>query len=483
MSKDKRKTGTTTEASRRVPGGPGVRALLDGMNKVLREALVCESVEEVAQKCLEVAQSLTGSRFGFVGEINQEGKLDTLAISDPGWSACRIDKTDAVMSVRNMEVRGLWGRVVLNGASSFVNEPAGHPDSVGVPVGHPDLTSFLGVPLKQDGKVTGIIAVANNPKGYKPGHLQALEELSATFTETLRRKRIEIELASTKDVLKEVLNERTRQLEASETRYATVIRSLPQGMVHVLDRDFSHVFGAGEALVTLGLSSEDLYGRQLTDLMTAESAQKWKAHREDLLAGSSISLETTCRDQVFMMNAVPLFDGDDEVDEILVLSVNITERKIAEEQIRQLNEELEQRVADQAETILELSAPSILLWKHILLLPLIGVLDTRRAQLATEHLLESIVAHEARIVLIDVTGVSVVDSSVAQHLVKAVRAASMLGTEVLVSGLSAHTAVTLSQLGVNTEELRTCGTLRTGLALAFKILSDIAPGDNSSSRV
>jgi PAS domain S-box-containing protein len=170
-------------------------ALLDALNKVLRETLTCETGEDVAHVCLAVAEQLTGSRFGFIGELNQAGRFDTIALSDPGWDACKMPESDAIAMLKNMEVRGIWGRAVKDGQSVIVNDPASHPDRVGIPEGHPPLTSFLGVPLKRAGRTIGSIGLANKESGYELPDQQAVETLSVAFVEALNRKRTEVTLA------------------------------------------------------------------------------------------------------------------------------------------------------------------------------------------------------------------------------------------------------------------------------------------------
>ncbi|MGA2466656.1 MAG: PAS domain S-box protein [Thermodesulfobacteriota bacterium] len=136
-------------------------AVLDGISKVFRQALICKTEEELSSKSLTVAEELTGSKFGWIGEINQEGRLDAIALSDPGWNECRMSKSDAVVMLKDMEIRGIWGKVLKEEQSLIVNGPLSHPDSVGTPEGHPPITAFLGVPLKQAGKTFGMIALAN----------------------------------------------------------------------------------------------------------------------------------------------------------------------------------------------------------------------------------------------------------------------------------------------------------------------------------
>jgi PAS domain S-box-containing protein len=114
--------------------------ILNAINQVFLEALNCETEDVLCQKCLAVMESLTRSKFGIIAELN--------ALSDPGWSACRMPKTNAVLLLKNLEVRGIYAGVVRDGRSAVINDPATHPERAGTPVGHPQLTSFLGVPLK-----------------------------------------------------------------------------------------------------------------------------------------------------------------------------------------------------------------------------------------------------------------------------------------------------------------------------------------------
>jgi PAS domain S-box-containing protein len=182
-------------------------AQLDGINKVLREALRYETDEGVAKVCLDVSQELTGSKMGFIGEVNRAGRFDTIALSDPGWEACRMPKSEAAVMIRDMEIRGLWGKVLKEGQSLIANDPSSHPDRVGIPPGHSPLTSFLGVPLKQAGRTIGMIALANKESGYDMGDQQVMETLSVSFVEALSRKRAEEELRESEERFRAVVEQ------------------------------------------------------------------------------------------------------------------------------------------------------------------------------------------------------------------------------------------------------------------------------------
>ena len=108
----------------------------------------------------------------------------------------------------------------------------------------------------------------------------------------------------------------------------------------------------------------------------------------------------------------------------------------------------EEVIGRQQEEMLELSTPVVELWKGILALPLIGTLDSARTQIVMENLLERIVSSEAEIAIIDITGVPTVDTLVAQHLIKTVSAARLMGADCIISGIRPQIAQTIVHLGL-----------------------------------
>ena len=169
---------------------------LTGIARIFEEALASPTEEEVGRVCLEVAEEVTQSRFGLVGEVNHEtGLLDTVAISDPGWEACRMEGSGRrAAKPIGLRIRGLHGRVVRDGASLVTNAPSSHPDSIGTPPGHPPITAFLGVPLLQGGKTIGILALGNRPGGYGPDERETAEALAPVIVQALLSKRAEAAL-------------------------------------------------------------------------------------------------------------------------------------------------------------------------------------------------------------------------------------------------------------------------------------------------
>ncbi len=188
--------------------------VLDGLSRILRLGLTSPTEEELGRKCLGIAEEVTRSRFGFIGEIGPDGRLNNLAISDPGWELCKMPRKDGHRGPPvGFEVHGLYGRVVLDGKGFFTNDPASHPDSIGTPPGHPRLSAFLGVPLVQEGKTIGMVGMGNREGGYRAEDLDALAALSGAMVQALMRKRAEGALLATvteKEILLRELAHRTK---------------------------------------------------------------------------------------------------------------------------------------------------------------------------------------------------------------------------------------------------------------------------------
>ncbi len=125
-------------------------------------------------------------------------------------------------------------------------------------------------------------------------------------------------------------------------------------------------------------------------------------------------------------------------------------------------------ISRQQQELLELSTPVVELWTGILALPLIGTLDSSRTQVVMQNLLEAIVSREADLAIIDITGVPTVDTLVAQHLLKTVAAARLMGADCIISGIRPQIAQTIIHLGVDLGNVITKATLADAFRLALK---------------
>jgi PAS domain S-box-containing protein len=229
--------------------------LLGGINRILREVLTADTEAELGRTCLAVAEELTGSQCGFIGEINRAGRLDTIALSDPGWQACRMPKSNVLRMINDMEIRGLWARALQEGKSQIVNDPVSNPHRVGFPSGHPPITSFLGVPLRHEGRIMGCISLANKAGGYDQSDLEAVEALVVPIVEALKRHRAETALArQTQDLAQHnreigLLNDLGELLQGCHT----LAEAYP-----VIERSLGRLFAGGSGALFIFRSSRNL---------------------------------------------------------------------------------------------------------------------------------------------------------------------------------------------------------------------------------
>jgi two-component system CheB/CheR fusion protein len=170
----------------------GHATVLQAINVVLELGLGHQSEEEMCEACLDIVEKATGSTMSYIGETGSDGLFHDLAVSSSGWDVCSMyDQDGHRKRPGSFPIRGLYSRVLTEGKSLIANDPASHPDSVGLPLGHPKLRSFLGTPLFREGKTVGMIGVANSPTGYGARERRGLEAIAPAIVEALDRKRAE----------------------------------------------------------------------------------------------------------------------------------------------------------------------------------------------------------------------------------------------------------------------------------------------------
>lgn len=128
----------------------------------------------------------------------------------------------------------------------------------------------------------------------------------------------------------------------------------------------------------------------------------------------------------------------------------------------------EELITRQQQELLELSTPVVKLWDGILAIPIIGTLDSARTQVVMENLLSAVVSTNSKFAIIDITGVPTVDTLVAQHLLKTITAARLMGAECIISGIRPQIAQTIVHLGINLEDVMTKAKLADAFALALQ---------------
>lgn len=293
------------------------------INKVLQEALISKSPYDVARICLEVAQELTGSKFGFMGEVNSAGRFDTFAISDPGWAECIMPKTRAVKQIVDMKIRGYGHRAIRTENPVIVNDPGSDPERLGEPEGHPKITSFMGIPLKQGDKTVGMIALANKKSGYNQDDSYAIETLSVAFMEALNSKKTEITLKKSEERFRAV----------AESAVDAIVTTNVDGIIRYFNYSLEEIFG---------YSPEELTGKPLTTLMPerlrknyTQELERFKKTGEHRLIGKTVSTTGLKKDGTefpFEMSLSSWKSGEKTYFTAIIR--DITEKREGEEKLR-----------------------------------------------------------------------------------------------------------------------------------------------------
>ncbi len=133
------------------------------------------------------------------------------------------------------------------------------------------------------------------------------------------------------------------------------------------------------------------------------------------------------------------------------------------------NEGINETLKEQHAALSEMSTPVAKLWDGILFLPLVGIVDSKRAQLVMSAMLQKIAETQTKTFVLDISGIVVLDTAVANHLIKMTKAVRLMGSRCIISGISPAVAQTLVELGVQTDEMTTTGNLQDALSLAFQL--------------
>ncbi|EYF08913.1 RsbR, positive regulator of sigma-B [Chondromyces apiculatus DSM 436] len=255
-------------------------------------------------------------------------------------------------------------------------------------------------------------------------------------------------------------------LEVSGRLLRTFAEVCPEAMaISVRDNSLSLVNEAFEAL----LGQEVPTGWLFTSLVVPEDEAQWRE------ASAELSTARSWRGRLRFAGAggrviptdVTAFQVDTESGgkAYCWLVRDVSELLQAEEERLRLQAEV---IAAQDQAIRELMTPLLPLAEGVVAMPIVGSIDPARSERILDVLLSGIAARGAQVAILDITGVNVVDTQVAEGLLRAARAARLLGTEVILTGLRAAVAQTLVSLDVHLDELTTCGTLQEGVARALR---------------
>jgi len=216
-----------------------------------------------------------------------------------------------------------------------------------------------------------------------------------------------------------------------------------------------------------GYKAQEILGKHFSSFYPPESIQRGLPEQELKIATEEGRFEdegwrVRKNGERFWANVVvaALRDKDGNLQGFAKITRDLTERRAAEERIRQ-----------QAREILELSTPVMQVWQGVVAAPLIGTLDSERTQQFMERLLERIVETNSPVALVDIMGVPIIDTQTAQHLIETISAVRLLGAQVILTGVRPAIAQTLVHLGIDLSGIITRNSLSAGLKVALDLLN------------
>jgi rsbT co-antagonist protein RsbR len=260
-----------------------------------------------------------------------------------------------------------------------------------------------------------------------------------------------------------LLFDRIAVLEKQRDTLEMLLRALNTApvLIWALEQDGTIALSEGKALEMFGLQPGSSVGANSLEMWAGTPAEP--AIRA-ALDGTAHHLVTEPMPDVFFENwFIPIRRPDGEQNGVLGLSIVATERVRSERELREKLKLIER----QSETIRALATPIIRVWDEVLVLPVIGTLDSQRTASMMDSLLESIVREKARFTIVDLTGVEIVDTATAEHIIRLFKAARVLGAEGVLCGIQPMVAQTVISLGVDLAGVRTVRTLQDALHLCI----------------
>ena len=265
--------------------------------------------------------------------------------------------------------------------------------------------------------------------------------------------------------------------EADASLIRQILDQLPTPVMGV-DMDMKIIYMNQAGTNTVGKSWEDLRGKFCYDELKSSHCNTPDCRLKQAIekdrpfsARSELNFNGTKMPIEYFASALKNKDGT--IIGGLEYILDITERV-----------KYEERLKEQARTIREISTPAIKLWDGIVVLPVVGVVDSARAQQMMDAILSKITETSSRVIILDIQGVAAVDTAVANHLIKITRATRLMGCKCIISGISPAVAQTIVHLGIDMSDIMTNCTLKDALADAFKLINlEVKPARHSERHV
>ncbi len=293
-----------------------------------------ESLQQFPDLALEQAIQMTRSKSGYLfaySEKEQRFLLKSFSV-EKTLTNNLSDFQDNNSSMEN----GILGEIVQRRQPILVNDFSKRRQKEQFPKGHISIHNYLGVPVFNENEMVAVVAVANKSGDYDEMDSLQLKLFMESVWKSLEA--LQINLA----------------LKTSEQRYSTMVNCLPYGLLQVVDQNLHYLYNAGEGLLQLGLTNDMLVGKTACEIYGEETGQQVSEVYRRVLQGETLRFEVAYADQIFMSQATLLPDPAGGELQILVLSVNITERKKAEQELQQAQDEIKKMYAESEQARLAL---------------------------------------------------------------------------------------------------------------------------------
>ena len=453
----------TTEPSRKKGGaaaaaGGDLTARLSALNSDIAVALIKgDTLGETLQHCAEALVRNLDAAFARVWTLDDSRSVLELQASAGMYT--HLDGAHARVPVGKFKI----GLIAEERRPHLTNSVVGDP-RVGDQewAAREGMVSFAGYPLVVEDRLVGVMAMfARRPLNDEV--LRAMEAVAHGIAVGIRRKQTE------------------HELQESERRFRTLTDAMPQ-LVWATDADGAHTYFNHRWYEYTGLTEEESLGFGFTNALHPEdkgrTLARWeRAWREG--EGYEIEYRIHSRPEGqyrwFLGRAMPLRDESGRITQWVGTCTDIEEQKQMEALLARLNDERERMLE-------EVSTPVVPVLEGVLVLPLIGSLDTVRMERATKAALQEVARHGARACIIDITGARIVDSHAVANLSNLSMSLRLVGAEAYVTGVGAHAAQSLIGLGLDFGGVRTYRTLAQALAALLRAGARTGKPDGGAPR-
>jgi rsbT co-antagonist protein RsbR len=267
-----------------------------------------------------------------------------------------------------------------------------------------------------------------------------------------------------KDIEKEIKKLRKERDDAlfKGTLLDALLEHIPD-RIYFKDKESHFLDVSSSKAKGTGLSRKDFVGKTDFDFFSEKEAKEMLEEEQKIIDSGKPLVDKVQKIEMpdgkekwLSATKVPFYDKKGNVIGTLGISRDVT-------RLKTLELEKEKKIVAQREELIELSTPVIDVWEGVLTVPILGSLDSERASRISETLLTQIVEKRANAAIIDISGITAVDSAVADRLIRAAKAVKLVGAEAILTGVGVEIAQTIADLGIDMEGLKTMSTLKDGL--------------------